>query len=108
MLCAEHRNSVASRLQDKLAPLMAEVSVRSRLMAEHARPKAMYAALLVSPPRIADLVQALDREADRLIDRAMEKQWSRDDFRKERRALGRLAAEYLNASRAETGWSPSS
>jgi Iron-containing redox enzyme len=46
MLCAEHRNSVASRLQDKLAPLMAEVSVRSRLMAEHARPKAMYATLL--------------------------------------------------------------
>jgi hypothetical protein len=66
----------------------------------------IYTALLVSPPRVANLVQALDREADRLMDRAMEQRWSRENFRDERRALGRLAAEYLNASRAETGWSP--
>jgi hypothetical protein len=66
----------------------------------------IYAALLVSPPRVADLAHALDREVDRLVDRAIEKRWSREDFREERRSLGRLAAEYLNASRAETGWSP--
>lgn len=67
----------------------------------------IYAALLVSPPKLAALVQALDREVDRLVDIAMEKPWSRTDFRHERRALGRLAAQYLNASRAETGWSGS-
>lgn len=66
----------------------------------------IYAALLVSPPKIADLVQDLDREVDRLLERAREKQWSPEDFREERRALGRLAAAYLNASRGETGWSP--
>jgi hypothetical protein len=66
----------------------------------------IYAALLVSPPKIADLVQDLDREVDRLLEEARKKQWSQNDFREERRALGRLAAAYLNASRAETGWSP--
>ena len=66
----------------------------------------IYAALLVSPPKLAALVQNLDREVDRLLERAVEKRWSRVDFRDERRALGRLAADYLNASRAEVGWSP--
>jgi hypothetical protein len=66
----------------------------------------IYAALLVSPPKLAALVQNLDREVDRLLERALEKQWSRIDFREERRGLGRLAADYLNASRAEVGWSP--
>ena len=66
----------------------------------------IYAALLVSPPKIADMVQNLDREVDRLLEQALEKPWSRAEFREERRALGRLAAAYLNASRAETGWSP--
>jgi hypothetical protein len=66
----------------------------------------IYAALLVSPPDLAALVQNLDREVDRLLERALEKQWSRTDFREERRGLGRLAANYLNASRAEVGWSP--
>jgi hypothetical protein len=64
----------------------------------------IYAALLVSPPNVVNLVQGLDREVDRLLERALEKQWSRAAFREERRALGRLAANYLNASRAETGW----
>ena len=66
----------------------------------------IYAALLVSPPQLAVLVQNLDREIDRLLDQALGKQWSRADFREERRALGRLAADYVNASRAEVGWSP--
>lgn len=66
----------------------------------------LYAALLVSPPKIVGLVQDLDREVDRLIGLAMERQWSRLEFREERRVLGRLAAAYLNATRAEAGWSP--
>lgn len=66
----------------------------------------IYAALLVSPPKVADLVQVLDREVDRLLELALERHWSRADFREDRRPIGRLAAEYLNASRAETGWSP--
>lgn len=66
----------------------------------------IYAALLVSPPKLAALVQNLDREVDRLLERALERRWSRIDFREERRVLGRLAADYLNASRAEVGWSP--
>lgn len=66
----------------------------------------IYAALLVSPPRIASMVQDLDREVDRLLEQALDKPWSRMEFREERRSLGRLAAAYLNASRAETGWPP--
>jgi hypothetical protein len=66
----------------------------------------IYAALLVSPPKVAELVQGLDREVDRLVDRAMEKPWSRAEFREERIGLGRLAAVYLNAARAEAGWPP--
>jgi hypothetical protein len=46
MLGVEDRDTVASRLQAKLAPLMAEVSARSQMMAEHHRPKAMYITLL--------------------------------------------------------------
>lgn len=65
----------------------------------------IYAALLVSSPKLANMVQKLDREVDRLLERAMEKSWSRTEFREERRSLGRLAATYLNASRAEVGWS---
>jgi hypothetical protein len=67
---------------------------------------AIYAALLVSPPKAAGLVADLDREIDRLKEQALAKQWSRDDFREERRLLGRLAAEYLNVLRGEVGWSP--
>jgi hypothetical protein len=66
----------------------------------------IYAALLVSSPKIAGMVQGLDREADRLLKRALERTWSRAEFREERRTLGRLAATYLNTSRAEVGWSP--
>ena len=66
----------------------------------------IYAALLVSSPEIADLVQDLDREVDRLLELALRKRWSKAEFREERRSLGRLAATYLNASRAEVGWPP--
>jgi len=66
----------------------------------------IYAALLVSSPKIAEMVQGLDREVDHLLELALERPWSRAEFREERRPLGRLAATYLNASRAEVGWSP--
>ena len=65
----------------------------------------IYAALLVSSPKVVELVHDMDIEVDRLLNRALEKRWSRADFRAERRALGRLAADYVNASRAEIGWS---
>ena len=66
----------------------------------------IYAAMLVSSPSIVNMVQGLDREVDKLLEHAMEKSWSRSEFREERRSLGRLAADYLNASRAEIGWPP--
>jgi hypothetical protein len=46
MLCAETTDTVTSRLAAKLAPIMAEVAARSRMMGEHANPRAMYKTLL--------------------------------------------------------------
>jgi hypothetical protein len=67
---------------------------------------ARHAALLVSQSEVAALLQDLDEQADSLIDRAMTKQWTLAEFRKERDRLGRLAANYLDAARAEAGWPP--
>jgi hypothetical protein len=64
---------------------------------------AMYAVLLVSPPRPAERIFALDREVDRLLDLALSRQWAITDFRTERVTLGRLAADYLVEARRETG-----
>jgi hypothetical protein len=36
----------------------------------------------------------------------MAKQWTLEKFRKERDSLGRLAASYVDAVRAVTGWPP--
>ena len=65
-----------------------------------------YAALLVSSPKVADLLQGLDEESDSLADRAMAKQWTLMEFRQERGSLSQLAANYLDAARAEIGWPP--
>ena len=65
---------------------------------------ATYAALLVSPPAAAELIPRLDREVDRLLEAAVHRAWSRSDFRRERRALGELAAEYLAVSRRLAGF----
>src|SRR5262249_14301525 len=46
MLCVETTNTVTSRLQAKLAPVMAEVAARSRMMGDHTNPRAMYRTLL--------------------------------------------------------------
>lgn len=67
---------------------------------------ARHAALLVSPPEVAALLQGLDGQSDSLLVRAMAKQWTLEEFRKERYSLGQLAANYLDAVRARAGWSP--
>ena len=36
----------------------------------------------------------------------MAKQWTLEEFRKERDSFGRLAANYLDAVRAGAGWPP--
>ena len=65
---------------------------------------ARHAALLVSPPEGAALLQDIDEQADSLLVRAMAKQWTLEEFRKERDRLGRLAANYVDAVRAVAGW----
>ena len=67
---------------------------------------ARHAALLVSPPEAAALLQGIDEQADSLLDRAMAKQWTLEEFRKERDSLGRIAADYLDAVRAAVGAHP--
>jgi hypothetical protein len=67
---------------------------------------ARHAALLVSPPEVAALLQRLDEQSDSLLVQAMAKQWALGEFRKERDSLGQLAANYLDAVRAATGWPP--
>ena len=67
---------------------------------------ARHAALLVSPPEAAALLQGLDGQSDALLVRAMAKQWTLAEFREERDSLGRLAANYLDAVRAGAGWPP--
>ena len=46
MPCVKTTDTVISRLQAKLAPVTAEVAARSRIMGEHANPRAMYKTLL--------------------------------------------------------------
>ena len=65
-----------------------------------------HAALLVGSPRVAALLQDIDEQSDSLTGRAMTKQWTLTEFRRERDSLSRLAANYLDAARAETGWPP--
>ena len=55
---------------------------------------ARHAALLVSPPEVAALLQGLDGQSDSLLVRAMAKQWTLEEFRKERDSLGLLAANF--------------
>lgn len=67
---------------------------------------ARHAALLVSSPKVVALLQDLDGQLDLLTRRAVTKQWTLVEFRKERDSIGRLAADFLDAARAETGWPP--
>jgi len=52
------------------------------------------------------VLQALDGQSDSLLVQAMARQWTLEEFRKERDSLGRLAANYLDAVRAAAGWPP--
>lgn len=65
-----------------------------------------HAALLVGSPRIVDLLQEIDEQSESLTGRARTKQWTLIEFRRERDSLSRLAADFLDAVRAETGWPP--
>jgi hypothetical protein len=67
---------------------------------------ARHAVLFISPAEVVALLQSLDEQVDWLTGRAMAKQWILVGFRKEREKLGQLAANYLDAMRAETGWQP--
>ncbi len=64
---------------------------------------ARYAAMLVTPPKVAEHVDKLDCEVDRLVDLACAQSWTRQEFRQERKKLGRMAAEYLRVARQRAG-----
>jgi hypothetical protein len=64
---------------------------------------AMYRSLLINSPELASRIRALDREVDRLLDLAMSRSWQREEFREQRRELGRLAAGYLQEARRVSG-----
>jgi len=65
-----------------------------------------HAALLVGSPRIVALLQEIDEQSESLTNRARAKQWTLVEFRRERDSISRLAADFLDAVRAETGWPP--
>jgi len=65
-----------------------------------------HAALLVGSPRIVALLQEIDEQSESLTGRARTKQWTLMEFRRERDSISRLAADFLDAVRAETGWPP--
>jgi hypothetical protein len=65
--------------------------------------RALYNALLIAPPGVAEQIPRLDREVDRLLDLAVGRAWTRLEFRTERAQLGRMAAEYLRISRNLAG-----
>ena len=64
---------------------------------------AMYRVLLVASTPISTIVRELDRQADGVTGAALSQVWTREAFRNERRPLGELMAEYIDAVRAETG-----
>lgn len=64
---------------------------------------ARYKALLITPAKIAAKIPELDQEADRLLELAHSRAWTRAEFRQERIRLGRMAANYLNLARSLAG-----
>lgn len=64
---------------------------------------AMYAALIATPSALSDLLFAIDQEIDRLSDEAKGQQLSTPEFRAERRHLGQLVAQYVDAARRTSG-----
>jgi hypothetical protein len=64
---------------------------------------ARYGVLLGMNADIADLIDQIDRELDRLTDIAFSRRSSREEFRGERAELGRLIAGFLDLVRREAG-----
>jgi hypothetical protein len=64
---------------------------------------ARHRALLVTPFEVAAKIPELDHEVDRLLDLAHIRIWTRAEFRQERIALGRMAANYLRIARKVAG-----
>lgn len=60
---------------------------------------ARYAAALIAPTSETKLLQAVDQELDRVMEKALSRQWSSREFRPERVRLGELGADYLNLVR---------
>lgn len=67
---------------------------------------ARYGAALICPPGEVKLLNELDRQVDLVFDAALSRQWTGIEFRPQRRQLGRDAAAYLKAVRANSGLSP--
>lgn len=61
---------------------------------------ARHEAALIAPQAELDALARLDREFDRVLERAIEKQWEPSQFRGERAVLGQLATAYVNLVRS--------
>jgi hypothetical protein len=64
---------------------------------------ARYGAALVCPASQLVMLDALDRETDRVFDQALSRQWTGREFRSERERLGQLAADCLVEVRRDVG-----
>jgi hypothetical protein len=67
---------------------------------------ARYAAALIAPASEIALLDEIDRELDRLLERATSRIWTSQEFRSERQNLGSLSARYLATVRENAGESP--
>ena len=65
--------------------------------------KARYKAILIVPAEIAATIPVLDEEIDRILKLAHSRAWTRAEFRQERIAIGRMAANYLKLARILAG-----
>jgi hypothetical protein len=64
---------------------------------------AQHKVMVFNPPEVVALIPALDREADRLLNQAHARAWTRSEYREERRTIGRMAADYLKTARRVAG-----
>lgn len=80
----------------------AEARAAHYLDATTAWNSAMYTALIVGSETVVELLFATDREIDNLFLKAQSRQWSPAEFRQERRHIGELAAQLLDAARRAT------
>jgi hypothetical protein len=63
----------------------------------------MHQLLVTAPAEIVMLSRRIDTELDRLLDLAIDEQWSREAFRAERVEVGELVAQFVNVARSATG-----